>query len=418
MIEIAIWLLYGAILYTTIFTMLVFLESGRLKQDVEWLDEWPSVSFVIPAYNEEDSIAMTIESVLDIDYPEDKMEVIVVDDGSQDDTADIARQYTDDERVKLIEQENQGKGGALNTGLENATGDFLACVDADSHVKEEAVKNIISGFDDDVGAIASAMKVYEPETWVQKMQWLEYMVGIFMRNIMGILDAINVTPGPLSVYRKDVIEDLGGFDEESLVEDQEICFKLQESQWKVNHSRKGEVYTVAPSNLRELLDQRKRWYRGSIENAIKYKHLLFNPDYGDFGMFGVPANLMMAGLSVFALFLISFLTLQPIYSIIIDISTHGLEAVLFRLESVSISSVLTGLYWGILNMRFINSFLLFSLFSMSFITAYFAAEHTEENLFEQGVLPTFIYMAWYVFFIGFAWLVVFYEMARDAERVW
>lgn len=418
MIEIAIWLLYGAILYTTIFTMLVFLESGRLKQDVEWLDEWPSVSFVIPAYNEEDSIAMTIESVLDIEYPEDKMEVIVVDDGSQDDTADIARQYTDDERVKLIEQENQGKGGALNTGLENATGDFLACVDADSHVKKEAVKNIISGFDDDVGAIASAMKVYEPETWVQKMQWLEYMVGIFMRNIMGILDAINVTPGPLSVYRKDVIEDLGGFDEESLVEDQEICFKLQESQWKVNHSRKGEVYTVAPSNLRELLDQRKRWYRGSIENAIKYKHLLFNPDYGDFGMFGVPANLMMAGLSVFALFLISFLTLQPIYSIIIDISTHGLEAVLFSLESVSISSVLTGLYWGILNMRFINSFLLFSLFSLSFITAYFAAEHTEENLFEQGVLPTFIYMAWYVFFIGFAWLVVFYEMARDAERVW
>lgn len=418
MIEIAIWLLYGAILYTTIFTMLVFLESGRLKQDVEWLDEWPSVSFVIPAYNEEDSIAMTIESVLDIDYPEDKMEVIVVDDGSQDDTADIASQYTDDERVKLIGQGNQGKGGALNTGLENATGDFLACVDADSHVKEEAVKNIISGFDDDVGAIASAMKVYEPETWVQKMQWLEYMVGIFMRNIMGILDAINVTPGPLSVYRKDVIEDLGGFDEESLVEDQEICFKLQESQWKVNHSRKGEVYTVAPSNLRELLDQRKRWYRGSIENAIKYKHLLFNPDYGDFGMFGVPANLMMAGLSVFALFLISFLTLQPIYSIIIDISTHGLEAVLFSLESVSISSVLTGLYWGILNMRFINSFLLFSLFSLSFITAYFAAEHTEENLFEQGVLPTFIYMAWYVFFIGFAWLVVFYEMARDAERVW
>lgn len=418
MIEIAMWLLYGAILYTTIFTIMVFLESGRLKQEVEWLDEWPSVSIVIPAYNEEGSIAMTIESVLDVDYPKDKMEVIVVDDGSQDNTAEIARGYTDDERVQVISQENKGKGGALNTGLEAAEGKFLACVDADSHLTQESVKNIVSGFEEDVGAIASAMKVYQPENWIQKIQWLEYMVGIFMRNIMGIIDAINVTPGPLSIYRREVIEELGGFDEDSLVEDQEICFRLQESQWKVNHSRKGEVYTLAPPTFRKLLDQRKRWYRGSMENAIKYRHMIFNSDYGDFGFFGIPSNIAMAVLSVFALFLIAFLTLQPVYSIFLSVMEHGPEFFTFSVSSLSISVLLNQIYWGILNIRFINVLLLAFLFSLSFVVAYLAAKHTEESLFEQGIFFTFIYLAWYVFFIGFAWLVVFYEMLRDSDRGW
>lgn len=416
MMQVFIWLLYAVVLYVSIFSLLVFLENGRLKQEVEWLDEWPMVTLAIPAYNEEDSIAMTIESVLDLDYPEDKLEVIVVDDGSQDDTAEVVKEYTDDERVELVQQENQGKGGALNTALDRASGKFFGCVDADSRLEPESVKNIVSNFDEDTAAIASAMKVHEPKNMLQDVQWLEYLVGIFMRNILGMINAIYVTPGPLSIYRKETIQDLGGFDEESLVEDQEICFRLQEKHWKVKHSRKGEVYTVAPDNLKDYYHQRKRWYRGSLENMIKYRKMILNPEYGDFGMFALPQNLITAALSVIVLFLITYLTLQPVFSLLLEFARIGFQAFSFSIPTVG--EVLSAIYWSVLSTRYMTTIMLGSLFFLSFVLAYLASEHTDEKLTKHGLTATFIYLAWYVLFVGFMWLAVIIDMIRNPEGAW
>lgn len=418
MIQPMLWILYGVTIYVTVFILLVFLDGGKLRPEVEWLEEWPSISLVIPAYNEEDSIGMTIESCLGVNYPREKLEVIVVDDGSTDKTEERALEYEDNELVKVITQENKGKGGALNTGLEEASGEFMACVDADSRIMEESLKNIVSQFDDDTAAIASAMKVHDPQNMVQKIQWFEYMVGIFHRSIMSIINAIHVTPGPLSVYRRHVIDEVGGFDEDSLVEDQEICFRLQKYQWKVRSSRKGEVYTITPATFRDLYNQRKRWYRGSLENIIKYKEMMFNPKYGDFAYFGLPSKLVAGGLSIATLFLILYFTLTPIFDMLHNLSQLGLDYFNPLFAGFSLSRAIYNAYWGIISVRYINVLMILAMFIVSGFLAYLAAKHTDENVLEQGLVPTFIYLAWYVLFVGFMWLVVVVEMILDIDTTW
>ncbi len=418
MVELMLWLLYGATLFVTVFILLVFLDSGELKPEVEWLEEWPTISLIIPAYNEEDSIAMTIESCLNVNYPKELMEIIVVDDGSTDRTEERAREYEDRDIVTVINQENQGKGGALNTGLDKATGKFLACVDADSRIMEDSLKNIVSQFDEDTAAIASAMKVHDPKNMIQKVQWFEYMVGIFHRSVMSAINAIHVTPGPLSVYRTEIIREVGGFDEESLVEDQEICFRLQKHQWRVLSSRQGEVYTIAPDTFKALYHQRKRWYRGSLENIIKYKEMFLNSDYGDFGYFGLPSKVVAGGLSIATLFLISYFILTPVFDMLYNISQIGLVALNPFAHGFSLSQFFTTMYWNVISIRYINLLLILSMFVVSGFLAYLAARHTEENVLEHGIIPTFIYLAWYVLFLGLMWLVVIIEMLFDIDASW
>ena len=116
MLTLIVWALYAAVLFISFFLLIVLLEHGGIKKEVEFRDEWPELTLIIPAYNEEETIQMTIESILDAEYPDEKLELIVVNDGSEDNTAEEVEPYTD--QLTLINQENQGKGAALNTGLE------------------------------------------------------------------------------------------------------------------------------------------------------------------------------------------------------------------------------------------------------------------------------------------------------------
>lgn len=413
-----IWVIYAVILYISFFLLLVFLEEGRLKQEPDWPEKWPSVSLIIPAYNEEDTIGMTIESIDSIEYPVDKYEIIVVNDGSEDDTREIVERYGEEHDITVINQGNQGKGAALNTGLEEAEGELVACVDADSRLNEHSVKNIVADMDDKKAGIASAMKVYQPRTLLQKLQWVEYMVGIFLRNVMGLINSIHVTPGPLSIYRREILEDVGGFDENSLVEDQEICFRFQENHWEVGHSRKGEVHTVAPATFRELYNQRYRWYRGSLENILKYRHMMMNPKYGDFGIFAVPSKLAQGFLSIAGLSLISYLFLRPVYRFVRDFTAVGFDVVAFSLENLTLSGVFSRIYWWLISFDVVTWMLLGSLFFLSIFVAYLSSIHTEEKLFEQGYIPVIIYVFWYFLFIGFMWAKVTIDFLLRREGRW
>lgn len=418
MLDVAVWAMYLLILYISFFLLLTFFDEGVLRNSVEWPEEFLTISLVIPAYNEEDTIGMTIESAQEADYPEGKKEIIVVNDGSEDDTLEIARVY-EDEDIKVIDQENQGKGGALNTGLEEAEGELFGVVDADSRLKKNSLKNIVAEMSDEMAGIASAMKVYQPSNLLQKMQWLEYMVGIFLRNIMGSIDAIHVTPGPLSIYRRDKLEEVGGFDEDTLVEDQEICFRFQNRHDRVGHSRKGEVYTVAPATVKEFYNQRYRWYRGSLENLVEYKHMILNPEYGDFGVFGTTAKIVQAVLSIFAIGVMTYYILNPIQSFLRDFARLGISMFNLDLSYFTLSRILRETYWWAISRQFVSMTLLGMVFLFSIVMAYLSARHTEEKLFEQGIIPTFTYLFWYVFFIGGVWLKVFIDVILDwGDRKW
>lgn len=411
MLTAIVWLLYGAVLFISFFLLVVLLEHGGIKKPVQWLDEWPTLTLIIPAYNEEETIQMTIESILDADYPEDKLELIVVNDGSQDNTAEKVEPYTD--QLTLINQENQGKGAALNTGLEEVETELFGCVDADSRLKDDSLKNIVSELGDDAGGIASAMKVYQPQNLLQKLQWVEYLMGIFLRNIMGFIDSIHVTPGPLSIYRTEPVKEIGGFDPKSLVEDQEICFKLQNNNWKISHSRRGEVYTVAPKTVREFYDQRYRWYKGALQNIVKYKHMIFNREYGDFGVFSIPTKIAQSVLSVTALFIMSYYLLQPAYNLAQSVWRIGIGAYITALEMLTVSEILNSIYWFIVSINMVSVTLLGSLILLTLLLYVMTIEHTDENMFAQGVIPMVLYIFWYFLFVGAIWLIVYIDSVKD-----
>lgn len=416
MLELMIWILYGGVIYTSFFLLLLMLEQRNIKEEVRWRDEWPEVGLIIPVYNEEDTVGMTIESLMDVEYPDDKLEIVVVNDGSEDDTREIAEQYTDEEKITLVNQENQGKGAALNRGLEKINKELVGCVDADSKLSEDALKNIISELDEEEAGIASAMKVYNPQNLIQRLQWLEYFVGIFNRKLMGLIDSVYVTPGPLSIYRRESVEELGGFDEESRVEDQEICVRLQKHHYKVGYSREGEVYTVAPDTLRKFYNQRYRWYRGSLETIIQYREMFLNSDYGDFGMFGMPSKLVNSLLSVMGLLLMSYTILNPLIQSLETFWVLGPDAVEFAFPEISELS--SKLMWALIGQDFMVLTLIASLVGYSLLLVFMASEYTEENIMEAGVLAAAIYLFWYFLLIGSIWLKVVVDMVTGREKGW
>ncbi|QKQ98391.1 glycosyltransferase [Candidatus Nanohaloarchaea archaeon] len=416
MLEPVMWVLYAIVLYITFFLLVTLFDKGHIKPDRKGINEYPSLSLIIPAYNEEETIAMTIDSALDINYPRDKYDIIVVNDGSTDSTLEEAKKFEENENVTIIDKENGGKGSALNAGVRESDSEVVACVDADSILQEDSLKHMVAEMGDEYAGVASAMKVYRPDNMLQKLQWVEYIVGIFTRNIMGLMNAIHVTPGPLSVYDREKIIEVGMFDEDSLVEDQEICFRLQEEHYKIGHASHAEVYTVAPSTWEEFKAQRYRWYRGSLETAIQYKHMLFNRDYGDLGMFAVPAKLAQTFLSLVVLFITLYMFGRPLVEFLVEFAKIGWYV--FQFEPLTLSSLANQIYWSLISIRYTTFFFIAALFGTSITMAYFASKHTKENLLKQGILPVAAYLGFFVFINGYLWLKVIVSMLKGTERTW
>lgn len=415
MLDPLMWALYAIVLYISFFLMVTLLDEGNVEPEEKELEKARSVSLIIPAYNEEETIQMTIESALQLEYP-GEYDVIVVNDGSEDKTLEKAKEYSENNQVTVLDKENGGKASALNKGVEESDAEIVGCVDADSKLRKESLTHMVAEMGDEYEGVASAMKVQKPENMIQKLQWVEYIVGIFTRNIVGLFNGIHVTPGPLSIYKKDKLIEVGKFDEDSLVEDQEICFRLQEQHYKIGHSSKGEVHTVAPATIKEFYKQRYRWYRGSLETVIQYKDMLFNREYGDFGMFAIPSKLAQTVLSIFVLFLTIYLIGLPITEMITGLIQIGPDYITFN--PMTVQEMLNQVYWGILGMQYVTMFSIGALFSLSVAMAYMASQHTEENLLKNGVIPVILYLAFFVFINGALWLIVIIKMIAGSERSW
>ncbi|MFB6158419.1 MAG: glycosyltransferase family 2 protein [Candidatus Nanohalobium sp.] len=414
MLDPVMWVMYAVVLYITFFLVITLLDEGRIREEVKDIDEYPSLSLIIPAYNEEDTIEMAVESALSVNYPDDKYEVIVVDDGSTDGTLEKARQYQDE--VTVLTKENGGKGSALNKGIRESDAEVVACVDADSRLEKDSLRHMAGEMSEGYVGVASAMKVADPSNFLQKLQWVEYIVGIFTRNIMGLMNAIHVTPGPLSMYRRKELLEVGLFDEDSLVEDQEICFRLQRQHHRIGHSSRAEVHTVAPSTWEEFKTQRYRWYRGSLETILQYREVILDREYGDFGMFAIPAKTAQTVLSLLLLFITVYLFGMPLVEALSQISQIGLDY--FSFEALSFSELLQAAYWNLISTEFVTMFFIATLFSLSTAMAYMASRHTDENLLENGITPVLAYLAFFVFINGFLWLTVIIKMVAGSERTW
>ncbi|NIO44622.1 MAG: glycosyltransferase [Candidatus Aenigmarchaeota archaeon] len=274
-------------LYFSILFFLLFLRNRRLIKKIPKLVRHPSVSIIVPAYNEEKVIGKTIKSLKKLIYPKNKLELIIVNDGSTDKTGEIARSF---KGIKVFDKINQGKKAyALNFGLKKAKGEIVGCIDADSFPKSNVLLKTVPFFNTPkVAAVTTSIFVKEPKKLIQKLQYLEYIMIVWSRKLLEFLDGIYVTPGAMSLYRKSVLKEVGGFDEKNVTEDIEIAWRLLRKGYLIKMSTPAKVYTNAPSSFKKWWKQRIRWNIGGLQTSIKHIDTIFRSRFRSLGVFVVP----------------------------------------------------------------------------------------------------------------------------------
>lgn len=282
-----------AALYFEVFLLLTFLSAPARARRARpaTSSHTPSVAMVVPCWNEGPTIVGTVQSLLSLDYPKDKLSVVVVDDGSTDSSKEELKVFEGHPRVKVIHQENAGKHAALNTGINAAEGvELVGCLDADSFVEHDALREIIPCFDEPkVAAATVAMSVHEPKNLLEAIQNAEYILGIALRHALSAVNGIYVTPGPFSLYRRDIVLAVGGFRHGHQAEDMEMALRLQREGYWIENAPKARVYTNVPRTVPKLIKQRTRWTTGFLRNVIyDYRDLVGNPKYGTLGLLVLP----------------------------------------------------------------------------------------------------------------------------------
>lgn len=283
----------------------------------------PSVSVIVPVWNEETTILKTIFSLLKLNYPKEKLSIVIVDDGSQDKTWNVVQRFSKNSQIKLLKKENGGKHTALNYALQFVDTDLVGCLDADSFVHPETLKRIVDKFSDpEVMAVTPSVKIFEPKGFLGLIQKTEYMLGIFLRKVFYYLDAIYITPGPFSIFRRSVFREIGNYKHAHNTEDMEIAMRMQKNKMKISNSHNAFVYTVAPTSFKALYKQRLRWVYGFIKNAIDYRGIFFRPQYGNLGMVVLPAagfslvsSLYFFGATVFSWIKTLIIKIEEIYTV-------------------------------------------------------------------------------------------------------
>lgn len=272
-----VWSLTLSFWQTMLFVPLAIRSVTRESQ-LKDPQVWPKISVIVPAYNEEKVIETTIKSLLSTDYPD--KEIIMVDDGSKDNTLAIASQFKD--QIKVIHKENGGKASALNQGLLYVTGDIVTIVDADTIIGHSSLKHIARSMtEENVAAVAGNIKVRNKINWLTWCQSLEYLSGIqIMRRGLDYFGAITIVPGALGAFKKKKLEEAGTYHKETLVEDFDATMKVLRSGMIVNGSNKSIAYTQAPQAFADFYRQRKRWYRGNLQVLRRHSDILLNPRFG------------------------------------------------------------------------------------------------------------------------------------------
>jgi cellulose synthase/poly-beta-1,6-N-acetylglucosamine synthase-like glycosyltransferase/peptidoglycan/xylan/chitin deacetylase (PgdA/CDA1 family)/spore germination protein YaaH len=235
----------------------------------------PRVAVLIPAYNEETVIVRTIRSVLNSDYK--NLHVIVIDDGSSDNTAEVARAAYASEiaagHVQVLSKPNGGKAAALNFALERLTEEIYVGIDADTVIAADAISKLIPHFEDPrIGAMAGNAKVGNRVNLWTRWQALEYITSQnFERRALDLFHVVTVVPGAIGAWRTGPVKAAGGYPLNTVAEDADLTMSLLEAGWRVNYEDRSLAFTEAPINASGLMRQRFRWSFGILQAVWKHK---------------------------------------------------------------------------------------------------------------------------------------------------
>lgn len=310
-------------MYFQILLLISFFENSKKIKDEELqtISTYPTVTIAVPCWNEEKTLPGTLDSLLALNYPLDKLSIIVVDDGSKDSTLTIAQEYEKKypSVISALTKVNGGKHTAVNLALSKSTSNLFGCLDADSFVEKNSLKIIAAYFEHHPQAMAvtPCIHIKSPKTIIQRIQAIEYLLGVFLRKAFGQLDAIQVTPGPFSIFRKEVYEKIGNYRKAHNTEDYEITLRMHKHHLKIMNSHKALVYTIGPATFRGYFYQRLRWARGFLENSLDYREIFFNKKYGNFGMFTLPMAFLFVFYGLYAAAFTFFIAVKH-YTTVID----------------------------------------------------------------------------------------------------
>ncbi|HTR18991.1 MAG TPA: glycosyltransferase [Candidatus Paceibacterota bacterium] len=298
-------------LYFEIFLLVAFLERHFARRNTQsgatTLSSYPSVAIVVPCFNEEKSLGATLASLLALDYPKDRFEILVVDDGSRDNTFAIAKEFEIDARVRVFHKENGGKHTAMNLALAHTNADLIGCLDADSIVAKEALLRVVPVFGNEtVAAVTPGIHVKETSNVLQHMQNVEYRLSVFNRFMLAALGSAFITPGPFSIFRASVVRKLGGWRYGHSTEDMEMALRMQSEGYLIGNAPRAVVHTSIPRTLKHLFNQRVRWTYGWLRNAVDYRHMIGNRAYGNLGVIVLPSALISIAAGIYFFFRIIF----------------------------------------------------------------------------------------------------------------
>lgn len=249
----------------------------------------PAVSVIIPAYNEEVNAVRTIKSILSQDYP--SLQIVFVDDGSKDSTyTTVKNAFAAIPNVHVYTKPNGGKASALNFGIDHSASDYVVCIDADTQLKTDAISMLMKKFTHEkVGAVAGNVKVGNEVNMITRWQSIEYITSQnFDRRAFDLLNCIIVVPGAIGAFRKEAIQEAGGFTTDTLAEDCDLTMRLHQKGYQIRNCTEAISYTEAPETMKQFLKQRFRWSFGVMQCFWKHRQAVFNPQYKNFGMVALP----------------------------------------------------------------------------------------------------------------------------------
>lgn len=404
----AVYLFYTFIaLYFLFLFIIIFIPRRKEILAYPKTEKVYDLSIVVPCYNEEKNIAGTIESLLNIEYSGLK-KIIVVDDCSTDNSYSIIKHYAKKYPSRILALQtpmNTGKAsGAKNYGARYVKTELIGFTDADSYPEFGSVEKMIGFFDDQkTGAVTSMVLVKHQTKFIEKLQAIEYKIIAFSRKLLGFVEAIYVTPGPLAVYRRSAFEKIGGFDEKNMTEDIEITWNFVNSGYKVEMCGPARVYTVAPSTFRNWFRQRVRWNYGGIQTINKYRKSFLERNM--LGYFILPFFIFSWFLGIAGLSILLYRVFINLMSRFLS-ATYSVQAqtAIITLKDISLTPNIL-LFFGIVLL----------LLSIGF--TFVALAYSSEKEFKKyGIFSILIYMFVYLLAYPFILITSIYKYIKSKGK--
>jgi len=396
-------------LYFEVFLLLTFIErANSVKKKTLLPLAYPSATILVPVWNEATTVSKTLNSLLSLNYPKEKLKIIVIDDGSSDNTWSVLQDFNKDPAISLLRKENGGKYTALNLGLTHTTSDLVGCLDADSFVDSEALIRIAKHFENPkVMAVTPSIKVQDPKNIVQFIQRAEYHLSSFIRFVFSALNSQYITPGPFSIFRREVFEIIGNYKHAHNTEDMEMALRMQANYMKIENAHDAHVYTVTPATVYKLYKQRLRWIHGGLENMIDYKFMFFNRKYGVLSSFILPTTFICIGSALYFFLLVAKSIIMMSLSFAENVNAIGISNYQFNLGF--------SLDWFTNQITYLS--IVGSIFSISIIVSIMMGKYIANDRVRVS-RDIIFYIFLYGFIAPFWFLKAVYNTALSRKTSW